>query len=366
MDEEVIRRLVEWIKKGKSYPFELELRPTNNCNLRCIFCWDYMKTQTLESEIPSNRLIKIITEAKQLKVRRIHICGGGEPLMRRNVLEKIMKKIKILGMEGRLVTNASLFSQEIVETLVKIGWDEILVSLDSPIPADHDFLRGVEGTFRRVIKTLLLFKKFKKRLKSDRPKIILAPILTNKIYDKLTEMVDLAQYVGAEEVCLQLMINKTRRCKELTLTRRQQEVLQREILKAIEKAKNLGIRENFKNFLDTNLITHSSHKSCIYKEDVKPLKREKIPILRSPCFYPWYYIGIFADSTVHPCADAPSTDNSESIMKKRLRDIWFGDVFNEYRKRLINGNLFPWCETCCGNKLMETRKIRNELLKILK
>jgi radical SAM protein with 4Fe4S-binding SPASM domain len=367
MDE--VDRIISWIRGRKVGPYELEIRITNRCNLRCITCWDWLRNENTE-EIDEKYFLKALDDAFKLNVKLVHICGGGEPLMRKNLVLSLIKKSKSYGMCGRLITNGTLFTKKDVIEIVKSGWDEILFSVDSFRKKDYEFIRGVDGSFNKVLNSLRMFKEVKKKLRTNKPKIILAPLLTNKVYDKLNGMVKFAKKVGAEEVCLQLMMNKTSGCEKLQLKETELMKLTSYIFFALKLAKKLKIKCNFEHFLDKKLIEKTSEKDILYKEDAKKVEIKKkdlkempnLKILNSPCFFPWYYIGIFVDGTVQPCADAPGGEEFENITKKKLDKIWFGKKFNEVRKSLINANLFDWCKKCCGNKIIETRRKRMEII----
>ena len=67
-------------------------------------------------------------EAGELGVRDIAFVGGGEPLAR-DITYKLMKRIRAHGMEGDLVTNGSLLTDEMIHTLVDVGWTRVKFSV---------------------------------------------------------------------------------------------------------------------------------------------------------------------------------------------------------------------------------------------
>jgi MoaA/NifB/PqqE/SkfB family radical SAM enzyme len=326
-------------------------------------CWDWIKEQDKENEVPERRYLQIVKEAGKMGVERFHICGGGEPLIRRRTTVGIMTLIKKHGMKGRLITNGTLFTPLIIRKLVEVKWDEIIFSLDAPNAKIHDYLRGVDGTFHKVIKAIKLFEYWKRKFNSKRPRIIIAPLLTNLIYDKLSKMIELAHELGAEEVCIQLMIHKTSGCKDLELSKKQRYKLLKYVHEIKKIANICRINCNIEDFKDTKLIEKSSEKKEVLEGDVVNIKESGIA--GAPCFFPWLYMGIFVDGTTQPCADAPIGKGFENIKKKSLSEIWYGEHFNEFRKRLIDRKLFAWCEKCCGNKIFESRTLRNQLLSTL-
>lgn len=358
-----VQRILDWINKKPVGPYILELRMTNRCNLRCLLCWEWTKQQDVKNELPDEIYPRIIKEAKEMNVRRIDICGGGEPLIKSKVLFDIMTQTKRYGMEGRLITNGTLFTPDSIKQLVNVGWDEIIFSLDAPDAKTHDYLRGSNGTFNKVVENIKLFDNYKKQLNKKVPRILLAPVLTNLIHDKTVDMVKFAHNLGTQEVCFQLMIDKTSDCKNLMLNDGQRGIFLKKITETKRIADEYNIKCNIEDFSDKTVIEKSSEKKAVFEKDAESVKMKEI--MGAPCFFPWFYIGISADGTVQPCADAPAGNEFENVKEKSLKEIWFGEKFDEFRERLMEKNLFPWCERCCGNKIFETRFFRKELLSAL-
>ena len=167
MKEEIIRRIFNWMKGKKDFPYSLELSPTLRCNLYCLFCWRYGKKVEIKNELTLKEYKRILKEAHELKVKEIRVIGGGEPLMRKDTFE-IMKDIKKYGMFGYICTNGTLFTEKMIKTLVAIGWDHIKISLHAPNKKLHNILTQ-GNSFERVkknikeihvCKNLFIFKKY--------------------------------------------------------------------------------------------------------------------------------------------------------------------------------------------------------------
>ncbi|MFH8119870.1 MAG: radical SAM protein, partial [Candidatus Aenigmatarchaeota archaeon] len=201
--------------------------------MKCLFCQFYKGQEVnKKEELSDNKWIEIVKEACDLGVEKFQVMGLGEALCRKRLTIRIMKKIKKEERVGSLLTNGTLFDEASIRNIVEIGWDEILFSIDGPDAKTHDYLRGVKGTFDRVIKNLELFNKYKKKYKTDLPKIVIAPLLTRLIYNRLEDFIELAKRVEAQEICLQLMIEKTKDCKNLKLSEEETKTLKEVLIKA--------------------------------------------------------------------------------------------------------------------------------------
>ena len=158
-----IERLVKWARGGKAPPVTIELVPTERCNLNCLSCWrrGWSKEKLEErfrQEMSDERLLELVDEAAEMGVVEIAFVGGGEPLMRKVVIE-IFKRMKDYGMIGDLVTNGTLFTKSTIEMMVKIGWDRIKFSIDGADKKTHDYLRQTPGAFEKTIKNIKIFSK---------------------------------------------------------------------------------------------------------------------------------------------------------------------------------------------------------------
>jgi hypothetical protein len=59
-------------------------------------------------------------------------------------------------------------------------------------------------------------------------------------------------------------------------------------------------------------------------------------------------------------------DGNENIMKKSLKEIWFGEYFENMRNMLAKNKLPDFCSKCNPSQVIENRKIRFELENLMK
>ena len=88
---------------GTKFPMALSVGVTNKCNLRCKHC--YFFQQNHKNELSEEDLLKKVKEIKKEYPSIIHASWvGGEPLLRKNVVEEGMKLFPF----NMVVTNGSL------------------------------------------------------------------------------------------------------------------------------------------------------------------------------------------------------------------------------------------------------------------
>jgi len=350
---EIAERLKIWKEGGKAGPVRMELHPTDKCNLTCRFCWRVAAKNKNFPEMNEKRLLKIPKEAFELGVKEWIVSGGGEPLMRKTATLKVLKEIKRYKMWGLLTTNGTLLTQKDAKFLVKIGWDQVQLSIDAPDKKDNDYLRGV-GSFEGVVRACKFLRKARKEKNSDKPYIGFNVILNRLNYDKFDEMIKLAKYVGAELVYIEPLYPGYT-SERLDLNESEVKIFKKQIKKVKKIARDLKIDTNIETFLETKLISKSSFEKTILKE-VENLKNG---FLSAPCFRPWYLMGIKASGFAGCCS---TFEIGEFINRKSLKEVWFGKTFNKLRKEMIEKKIPSYCSKCSVVVLTENRELRKMLM----
>jgi len=118
----------------------LRISVTDKCNYNCLYCKPDNDSSYQEKEmLTDNEMLAIITAASHMGVTKIRITGG-EPLMRKGLIELIAKINDIQGInEIVMTTNASLlFSQ--IERLKEAGLSRVNISLDSLDPIKFKYI----------------------------------------------------------------------------------------------------------------------------------------------------------------------------------------------------------------------------------
>lgn len=95
--------------------------PTTACNARCVYCYEQgMKVSTM-SEATADKVLAFILKTKSSD--EITICWfGGEPLVASNIINRICTGLNEKGVlfKSRIITNASLFAPELLDTAVNV------------------------------------------------------------------------------------------------------------------------------------------------------------------------------------------------------------------------------------------------------
>lgn len=115
--------------------------------------------------------------------------SGGEPLMTGSILD-LVNFISNEGYKTNLVTNGFLIDEAIAEDIVNSNLGTLTISLDGITPETHDFIRGIKGSYDRIIKAIDYLDKFRK---NGKPKISILTIIMERNLDEILKLVDWVQ-----------------------------------------------------------------------------------------------------------------------------------------------------------------------------
>ena len=109
----------------------LRVSVTDKCNLKCVYCTPskglkhFKQTDLLTDE----EIIRFISIAHRHGLRKVRITGG-EPLLRKNILE-LISEIKKIGVRELSLTTNGLTLSNMAEELKSAGLDRVNISLDT-------------------------------------------------------------------------------------------------------------------------------------------------------------------------------------------------------------------------------------------
>jgi len=347
-----VAKLMKWHSGDHTGPDMVQIYPTNECNLNCIFCVQRLELYDPTDIVPKKRWFDVTKEICEMKPREILISGGGEPLFTPEVTMGIMDIIKKTGVGGRLITNGTLWRESDIKKLIEMGWDHVIFSIDG-LEKTHDSLRGVEGSFKKIIEAITLFNKIKEELKKEKPLLEMTTVLNIHNYREVLSIVDLAQSLKLKSINLEpICINNPEDIKLKLKLEERIEFLKTILPKAKEIAKEHGIDNNFESLEKIKSIEKSGELKEIILENSEP------SFFGASCYEPWIWPKIEANGDVWPCS---TVSLKENIREKSFKEIWFGNKFNEFRRRILKHDLPEECNNCVMTHIEKTNLIREQL-----
>jgi len=130
-------------------PIAMTFAITYKCQCNCVHCSAGKHKKVNTPELNTEEAKRVIEESQKLGISIIAFTGG-EPLLREDIFELIShvnqkKTVPIL------FTNGLLLTQDNIDKLANAGLYSLFVSIDSPLPDEHNKLRGVTGLFEAAI-----------------------------------------------------------------------------------------------------------------------------------------------------------------------------------------------------------------------
>lgn len=157
----------------------LRVSITDRCNLRCTYCMPEGGVAMLShNEILSfDEIVAFIKEAVSLGITKVRITGG-EPLVRKGVVELVRMIAKIPGIEDLSMTTNAILMSQFAEPLWNAGLRRINVSLDTVDPIKFKLItRG--GDVNQVLQGL-----------EEAKRVGFNPIKLNCVIDKSSDEPD--------------------------------------------------------------------------------------------------------------------------------------------------------------------------------
>jgi MoaA/NifB/PqqE/SkfB family radical SAM enzyme len=327
------------------------------------------------------RLLRLVDEGAQIGLQEVAFVGGGEPLCR-GVMPKLIRRIKGYGMEGDLVTNGTLFTDELIEEMVELGWDRVKFSLDGVDAETHDYLRGVKGTFDRVIDAIRSFARVKRRLGVDKPRLLLNTVISTQNYQQLPDLVRLGQANGLDGIWLLPLTVFDESARKLKLTHEQTLEFRSILRRAMRLTRRFGMEDNFEHFLKPKYMEKTEDMDEVMMEEVPRRKRGLLSriiereypksadplenFIYLPCYIPWHHATIIPNGNIAPCFSPWVWNTTVSVKRHSFGKLWYGRYFDKFRQIMLTRQLPANCKRCCVWEVFNNRKIREGIARFIK
>lgn len=284
-------------------PLSVDFHPSTFCNIKCIFCmhsstnpcYDNIKNKFFDFEL----FKKVINNMKDFpqKIKSLHFCGFGEPLMNKNIIEMIKyAKDTDIAEKIDMNTNGILFNKDISNNIINAGLDFIRISVDGLSNEDFKEYTGTDVDFKKYIENLTYLYNNRKN---------------TRIYIKTIDfIVDTEEkkeffYKTFEPICDTINIENYVECFSDT--------------KGKDKLKNLNLTQRGEVLEEQN---------C--------------------CAQPFFKMEILPDGNVLPCCEAKIPIILGNVKDDSVVNIWNSKILNEFRLKMLKGVKFAnkLCADC--------------------
>ncbi|MBF0557344.1 MAG: radical SAM protein [Nitrospirae bacterium] len=211
------------------FPLFLEVETSYACNYRCPQCPRQAINHTKKNGFLSNDLLdKLFDEVKRYRLPSITFSHGGEPLMRKDIPELIIKARNAGVLDRMFHTNGSLLSKELSVRLIDAGLTKINFSLDAASAGVYAKVRS-SGDYDRVLQNINDFLEARKQAGKSYPRVRVSFIVSelNKheredFYNQWKDLVNVISFqkcydftVTAKETLAGHETKKSYKCSQL-------------------------------------------------------------------------------------------------------------------------------------------------------
>lgn len=302
-------------------------------------------------EFPKERVLALIDEVSPfnptLKTNFI------EPLMYKD-LEEIVRYAKKRSLRFYTITNGWML-EENIDWMVDARLDLIRISLDG-VENIHDEIRGVNGSYRRVINGTRKLIELKRRTRSEKPIIGLCYTISNHNYHNLydfmknLEALDMIEHVYINFNHLffttQWEVDATKLENERITDIRPSSIDHVSVVQVDTTVLKREIGRVEDEFGRNNL--HYYFSPWLKPKDLESYyDAGEWMFPRSKCYLPWQTaqldiegnVGIFGHCIL------PAFGN---IMDQSFSEVWNSPAARETRKHLKEAGSYPGCNKCIG------------------
>ena len=319
------------------YFFELTYR----CNLRCPYC--YVGNDRNKEELTTEEWFKIID---QIPWYSFVTLVGGEPLIRKDFTDILMKTARKTFGKLNVVSNGILITDEIIDAFIKSRMMLLSVSLDG-YGKNHDINRNQDGIFEKIINN---FEKMNSRPK--RPMIDIKTIVLENNLDDLVKLYKLCTDMKFNFLSISFLRNNNLKQNSVLFDSFVPEFTQNypiqkyfdmehfeEVYKELESlSKNSNVKIRFSPKFEYSSNPLDAIKKFFDTPSDKPVNE-----IYKPCKYPFSNMMITPAGDVYPCL----SQKIGNVKDMSIKDIFNLPAYRCFRKNLKATKVFGACQMCC-------------------
>jgi radical SAM protein with 4Fe4S-binding SPASM domain len=317
-------------------PYVVSWNLTYRCNLACEHCYldagakPAVGTENFadRSELGTEECYKVIDEIVAFAPECLTILTGGEPLLRRDILD-IVARAAERGLWVVVGTNGVKVTENVARRLSEAGARGLSLSLDALDPERHDRFRMVRGAWQNTVDGAGILNR------TGLPFIVQTTAGSHNI-DELDAIADFAcERLNAKVWNLYFLVPTGRGQFVSDMTPSQYD----EVLQALHRIQG---RYQKRMLVNAKCAPH------YIKTVLESLDPESHPIRTysggaGGCPAGTHYLGIRPNGDVTPCPYLPVF--AGSVRRERLTEIWSSSaLFNDIRRRTALGGRCGECE----------------------
>ena len=301
---------------------ELQIEPTNRCNLHCSICSHTLLDPPKARDLTFAEFKSILERLKNNNIERVFLQGLGEPFLNRELNAMILYASQ-RNIFVYTTTNGNILNEEIIQGMISCGLNELRVSIDAPGVKLYEQIK-CGGKLERVIDAVKLINKKKKECGVSRPTLRLNAVAMKDTISQLPQLIHMAASLGFVEVSLIPLVVHGRgwATDEHNISVLAFDELKGLISQAKKIAGELGIE------LVSGVSTQRHSEAMAMEQPVAP-----------KCYYSMY---VQSNGDFSPCCNIPLRFGN--LFDEEIADILNGEKMSKLRAFIQQAK--PSCHNC--------------------
>ncbi len=315
----------------KPYLMTLEFELTSRCNERCIHCYIPNAKKNKGKDMPLKKVKSIIDEFYDMGGLHVTLSGG-EAFLHPKLIE-VMNYCREKDMQISILSNLIAIKDEHIKAIALANVSVVQVSLYSMIPAHHDYITTIPGSFVRTKAAI------EKLVEANVPVQISCPVMKAN-YKDYKDVMSYAKSLNIKAQTDYIMMAQSN-------------------LETQNLANRLSLQET-EEFLRELILNDSHYREFTLKQksisEGTPLELERYR--QQPlCSAGISACCITENGDVYPCAGWQGMVIG-NIYKQSLKDIWENSKKVKGIRNVTHGD-FPKCLECEAQDYCATCLVRN-------
>ena len=328
------RKVVARLERSEyalSLPSELQIEPTNRCNMRCNACKRTHVRLARDADLTLADYRHIVRDLPRLE--RVAFQLNGEPLLCDDVFAMIRHAVDA-GARTVMNSNATLLDRRRRHALLDCGLHELRVSLDGASREAVERMAGADvlEVVSRGVRALTA-----ERGAGELPRVSLWMVATRDNIEELPGLVRVAAEIGADEVYAQ----------RLVLTGHGVAVAERSLHGQIDEAIREVVARAEEVAAEVGVAVRASGRRPVLESFAAP---EDAPGTLA-CWRAWRSAVVTAEQRVLPCCISSFVVDYDALQVGDLRrqtwpEIWNGEPYRALRRGILTGAPVRACASC--------------------
>lgn len=311
--------LTKWLKKPIQWglPMTISIEPTTACNLRCPECPSGLRAFTRDTGNLKQDFFKKIIDELYNRLTYLIFYFQGEPYINPKFLDMV-RYASDKGIYTITSTNGHFLNDENARKTIESGLSRMIISIDGTTQKVYEQYRR-EGNLNTVIEGAKNIVRWKKKLRSSTPHIIIQFLVVKPNEHQIPDIYRLAAEIGVDEVKL-----KTAQIYDYEEGN--------DLIPTIDKYSRYAKMKNGKYTVKNELLNH--------------------------CWKLWHASVITWNGIVVPCCfDKDAAHRLGNVRDKSFAEVWQGEAYYNFRRTLLQGrDMIDICGNCTEGCKVWTRQ----------